>query len=101
MLFRSGAVSKPVVPAATPAVAVAAPAAAPKRKLGFKEQRELDALPARIDALEAEMSSLTAALSAPGFYAKDSATQAAHHARMAAVQTELDAVFLRWSALDA
>src|SRR5206468_12529648 len=39
----------------------AASAAAPKaRKLSYKEQRELDALPARIDALEAEQRSLGA-----------------------------------------
>jgi ATP-binding cassette subfamily F protein uup len=99
----SGAVAK-----STPPAAVARPApiaeppkpAAPKRKLGFKEQRELEALPGRIDALENEMASLTEALSASGFYAKDSAAQAAHHARMAAVQAELDAAFARWAELD-
>ncbi|MFN8768787.1 MAG: ABC transporter C-terminal domain-containing protein [Lysobacteraceae bacterium] len=47
------------------------------------------------------MAALTEALSAPGFYAKDTAAQATHHARMAAVQTELDAAFARWSELDA
>ena len=104
----SGAVAKgaPTQAAATvasglPAAGAAAPVAAPKRKLGFKEQRELEALPGRIDALENEMAALAATLSAPGFYAKDSAAQAAHHARMAAVQAELDEAFVRWSALDA
>ena len=99
----SGAVAKSAPPApvarAVPAPEPAKPAA-PKRKLGFKEQRELEALPGRIDALENEMAALTEALSAPGFYAKDSAAQTAHHARMAAVQTELDAAFARWSELD-
>jgi ATP-binding cassette subfamily F protein uup len=94
--------SAPPTPAAraVPAPEPAKPAA-PKRKLGFKEQRELEALPGRIDALENEMASLTEALSAPGFYSKDSAAQAAHHARMAAAQAELDAAFARWSELDA
>ncbi|MCZ8317409.1 MAG: ATP-binding cassette domain-containing protein [Silanimonas sp.] len=100
----SGAVAKSVPPApAARAIQVSQPAkpAAAKRKLGFKEQRELEALPGRIDALENEMAALTEALSAPGFYAKDTAAQATHHARMAAVQTELDAAFARWSELDA
>ena len=92
----------PPAPAAR-AIQVSQPAkpAAAKRKLGFKEQRELEALPGRIDALENEMAALTEALSAPGFYAKDTAAQATHHARMAAVQAELDAAYARWSELDA
>ena len=48
--------SKAPRPAALPAPAIAQTDAKPavKRKLSYKEQRELDALPARIDALEAE-----------------------------------------------
>jgi ATP-binding cassette subfamily F protein uup len=103
VVATSGAVAKSAPPApvarAVPAPEPAKPAA-PKRKLGFKEQRELEALPGRIDALENEMASLTDALTAPGFYAKDSAAQAAHHSRMAAAQAELDAAFARWSELD-
>ena len=86
-------------PATAPEPEPAKPAAA-KRKLGFKEQRELEALPGRIDALENEMAALTQALSTPGFYAKESAAQAAHHARMATVQADLDAAFARWAELD-
>jgi ATP-binding cassette subfamily F protein uup len=99
----SGAVAKSTPPAtAARSAPTSEPAkpAAPKRKLGFKEQRELEALPGRIDALENEMAALTEALSAPGFYAKDSAAQAAHHAKMAAAQAELDTAFARWSELD-
>jgi len=92
----AGAVAKPAAPPAV--VATVAP---PKRKLGFKEQRELEALPGRIEALETELADLTATLSAPGFYAKDATMQAAHHARMVAVQAELDTVYARWTALDA
>jgi len=102
---RARAIAAAAVPAPAPAPspAAAAPAAptAARSKLSFKEQRELEALPGRIDALENEMAALTEALSAPGFYAKDTAAQATHHARMAAVQTELDAAFARWSELDA
>src|SRR4249919_3040514 len=42
-----------VAPRPAPAPAASAPAA-PKRKLGFKEQRELEALPGLIESLEAE-----------------------------------------------
>jgi len=97
----AGAVAKPAVPAAAVTIAVTAPTAPTKRKLGFKEQRELETLPGRIEALEAELASLTAALSAPGFYAKDAAEQTAHHARMAGVQADLETVYARWTALDA
>ncbi|MDO9283808.1 MAG: ATP-binding cassette domain-containing protein, partial [Aquabacterium sp.] len=42
----------PVVAAPAPVVAAAAPEVAAKRKLSYKEQRELDELPAKIQALE-------------------------------------------------
>lgn len=80
------------------AAAVATPAA--KRKLGFKEQRELDALPAQIDALEKDIAALSATLSSAGFYTQDAQAQAEHHARMAATQKSLDEAFRRWTELD-
>ena len=91
-----------VQPAAAARQAPAAPveAAAPKRKLGFKEQRELELLPGRIDALEKALAGLTAALASEGFYRNDAAEQATHHRRMAEVQAELDGVYARWTELD-
>ena len=38
-----------------PSEPAAQPAAAPNRKLSYKDQRELDQLPARIESLEAEL----------------------------------------------
>ena len=56
--------SAPPAPATaqTAAKSAAKSAAQPavKRKLSYKEQRELDALPARIDALEAEQAAIRA-----------------------------------------
>jgi ATP-binding cassette subfamily F protein uup len=50
---------KPVAPkAAAPAAPVTATAAAPKRKLSYKEQRELESLPAEIEKLELEQRQL-------------------------------------------
>ena len=40
----------------------------PKRKLSYNEQREFDALPARIETLEVEQRDLTAEMEAPDFY---------------------------------
>ena len=39
-----------------------------KRKLGFKEQRELEQLPGRIEAHDAEIAALTAQIQDPAFY---------------------------------
>ena len=66
--------------AATPPKAAAASAAAPAaaakpsvkpRKLSYKEQRELDELPARIEALEAEQAKLVRLLSDADAYTRD------------------------------
>src|SRR6202171_4048439 len=43
-------------------------AASPRKKLSFREQQELVALPPRIDELEREQRRLTAAVASPDFY---------------------------------
>jgi len=87
------------------AVAVAkssAPAtAAAKRKLSYKDARELEELPARIEALEARIATLGAAMQAPGFYQQDGARIVAHNSELAALQLELDTAYARWAELDA
>ncbi|WP_298233525.1 ATP-binding cassette domain-containing protein [uncultured Azohydromonas sp.] len=87
-------------PAAAPAAAPA-PAAPPKpaRKLGYKEQRELDALPARIDALEAEQKTLTEQLSDPDLYVREPQRAAQMHERVAEIEEELMEALERWEAL--
>jgi ATP-binding cassette subfamily F protein uup len=93
------AVAKPA-PAAPAALAVSPPAAPAKRRLSYKEQRELEALPARIEALETALAALAAELSEAGFYSRGAAAQAAHHARMAELQAELDGAYARWAELE-
>jgi ATP-binding cassette subfamily F protein uup len=83
--------------AAGPAVSAPAP---PKRKLGFKEMRELEQLPARIETLEAQVAAMTAEMNDPGFYRRDSAAITAHGAGLARVQAELDAAYARWGELE-
>ncbi|WP_028997358.1 ATP-binding cassette domain-containing protein [Azohydromonas australica] len=87
-------------PAAAPAPAPA-PAAAPKpaRKLGYKEQRELDALPARIDALEAEQKTLAEQLSDPDLYVRDPQSATQMHERVAQIEEALMEALERWEAL--
>jgi ATP-binding cassette subfamily F protein uup len=86
-------------PAPRPAVAPAPAAAAPRAKLSYKEQRELDGLPARIEALEAEQKALQAELADPATYARDAQAVPALHARHEALEAELLQALERWEAL--
>ncbi|WP_225785295.1 ATP-binding cassette domain-containing protein [Xenophilus sp. Marseille-Q4582] len=91
--------------APAPAARTDSPAAAPaaRRKLSYKEQRELDALPAQIEALEAEQRSIDASLSANGgaLYGTDPARAAALATRHAEIEEALLAALERWEALGA
>ena len=78
----------------------AAPPPAPRRRLGYKEQRELEQLPARIEALETEIAARTAAMGEPAFFRQDSAVIVEANEALAAMQTELDAAYARWAELD-
>jgi len=68
--------------------------------LGFKEQRELEALPAAIEALEREQQELTARMSAPGYHRAGAEQLKADRARATAIEHELAARYERWSALE-
>jgi ATP-binding cassette subfamily F protein uup len=93
-------------PKLTPQVAkvAAAPAAvaatASTRKLSFKEQRELDGLPARIESLDTEIAALTAAIQDPSFYRQGPEKVTATNARLATLQEELAAAYARWEVLE-
>ena len=69
-----------------------------KRKLSFKETRELEQLPARIDGLEQERQGLYASLADLAFL-KNGAATAAAKARLAAVDRELAEATGRWERL--
>ena len=70
-----------------------------KAKLSYKEQRELDALPARIEALEAEQKTLHEQLASPGLYTQSSLRAGDLHARNEAIDAELMAALERWEVL--
>jgi ABC transport system ATP-binding/permease protein len=92
-----------VVVAAPPAPAVArvAPPAAKSGKLSYKEQRELDGLPAHIEALEAEQKSIVELMGDPALYARDPQRATALHERSTQIEDELMRALERWEALGA
>lgn len=77
------------------------PPASTKKKLGYKETRELEALPGRIDALENEIAERTARMNDPGYFQRDPADVSADNAALADAQAALDAAFDRWQELEA
>lgn len=85
-------------PAPSPAPTDAAPA---KKKLSYKEQRELNSLPAMIERLESQLAELHAKMADPAFYQSDPKTIAAAQAETTELQTELDTAFARWEELEA
>ncbi|WP_353136297.1 ATP-binding cassette domain-containing protein [Limnohabitans sp.] len=99
--------AKTAVPVATKTAAeVPKPAAAttvlttPKtRKLSYKEQRELEALPALIASLETEHKETQAALSDNNLYASDPGKVAQIHKRDAEIEDALMAALERWEQL--
>ncbi len=101
---RSQALQREAAKPAATAKPKTAPAAAPPakpRKLSYKDQRELDALPARIEALEAEQRHLTEQLSGSEVYASDAARLIEIQDRFAQIEDELMVALERWEALSA
>lgn len=71
-----------------------------KRKLGFNEKRELEAIPGKIEALEKEESDLNAALLDPEIYKKPAADIKAMQERLAAIASEMELLLARWAELE-
>jgi ATP-binding cassette subfamily F protein uup len=72
---------------------------APKAKLSYKEQRELDGLPSRIEALEAEQATIAAELAGTEIYTREPQRVPALQARHDAIDAELLAALERWELL--
>ena len=72
----------------------------PKKKLSYKLQRELDAIPAKIEDLETELNALHEQVSQVDFYQQPLETTEAVLAQITAVQEQLDVVLERWAELD-
>jgi ATP-binding cassette subfamily F protein uup len=102
-LRQRAAPVEPVRPAARspkPLREDAAATARPK-KLSYHEQREFDALPARIGVLEDEQRALRERIASADFYKEGSAAISGALARADALEAELTAAYARWDELDA
>jgi ATP-binding cassette subfamily F protein uup len=80
--------------------AAPASAASASRKLSYKEQRELEALPGRIASLEEEVASLRATLEEGVVYRTEPQRAQEMTARLGAAEAELDAAVDRWAELE-
>jgi ATP-binding cassette subfamily F protein uup len=68
-------------------------------KLSFREQRELQQLPARIEQLEAELARVHETLADPDLYRKEPDAVAGLTARAEALESEIEGAITRWSEL--
>ena len=93
--------ARPPAPAQAQPKAEPAKAAAPKKKMGYKEQRELESLPERIEAMEARQRELSDALNSAELYLQDAEALKRLLAEAQSLELELEACYLRWNELDA
>jgi ATP-binding cassette subfamily F protein uup len=71
-----------------------------KRKLSYKDQRELEALPARIETLETEQAQLHATMNDAGFYQRSPDDINVALERLEAIARELETCYERWGILE-
>ena len=71
-----------------------------KKKLNYKETRELEALPEQIDNLENELEALQAEVNSTEFFSKDSDFTNQTLNQLAEIESKLDIAFARWQELD-
>ena len=84
-----------------PAPVSAAPVAdASKKKLSYKLQRELEALPGQIDVIEQAMAKLQEEVGSPSFYQRPIGETSAVLAKLEKLQAELDVLVERWAELE-
>jgi ATP-binding cassette subfamily F protein uup len=97
----------PVDDALLPGGGKARPKRETPRKLGYREQRELDELPARIAeaeeaiaGLETERDALHVAMADPAFYREEASRVVEAKSRLDALDSEIAAAYGRWEALE-
>ncbi|MFC3607051.1 ATP-binding cassette domain-containing protein [Stutzerimonas tarimensis] len=74
--------------------------AAPRKKLSYKVQRELEALPGRIDETESAIAALQQEMSDPEFFQRPAEQSQAAIDRLESLQKELDVLLERWAELE-
>jgi ATP-binding cassette subfamily F protein uup len=73
---------------------------AQKKKMSYKEQRELDNLPADIEALEESITTLQARVAEPSFYSQDDALVQAKLKELSDAESAVERKMQRWSELE-
>jgi len=71
-----------------------------RRRLSYRETRELEALPAKIEALESEISEIYEAMGKPDFYRQRGEIIAGKQARVKEIESELEISYARWEELE-
>jgi ATP-binding cassette subfamily F protein uup len=71
-----------------------------RRKISFKEHREVEALPEQIERLENEQQNLYARLADPALYKEGGAGVVQAKARLETIQQELPRLYARWEELE-
>ena len=84
----------------SPVAAAGGAAAAPRRKLSYKELRELRALPEEITALESEQRELTTRMCRPDYFREGAERMRTDRVRAADIETQLSARLERWELLE-
>lgn len=87
-------------PAAAAVTAVQESVEPAKKKLSYKLQRELEAIPGQIDALEQEMAAVQEQVSDPAFYQQSVQVTTEVLARLEGLQKEMDELLERWAELE-
>ena len=90
-----------VVSAPPPARSEPRPVRERERRLSYKEQKELDGLPALIEQLEQRIATMTADMAAPGFFRQAPEQVRAIQTALAGEQQALEAAYARWEELEA
>ena len=74
--------------------------AKPRRKLSYKEQRELDGLPAHIEGLEKQQAGLELEIASPAFYQQPADLVRKQLDNLEKLNSDLESAIERWSALE-
>jgi ATP-binding cassette subfamily F protein uup len=77
------------------------PKKAAAKKLSYKEERELEALPSRLEEMEAKLEELHQQLGDPALYQKDPSAIPQIQKQLEALEQELKKAYGRWEALEA
>ena len=98
---RRPAVAAPVASAAKANASKVPAVADAKKKLSYKDARELEQLPLKIEQLETQLAEFSSQMQQADFYQQPAEKITAHGKRMESAQAELDAAYARWAVLDA